>query len=111
MADECRGGGSATVILSLLVGAAIGGSIALLLAPSSGQETRKKLQSSGDEALDRLHAMLGDAEHKLREPLDEIQELLRDKKEIFIAAVEAGKQAAKQQADKQQAEHKKSAKA
>jgi gas vesicle protein len=99
MADDCKNGGSATVLLSFLVGAAIGGGLTLLLAPRSGQETREKLLNSGDEALDRLHALLGDAEHKLREPLDEIQELLRDKKEIFIAAVEAGKQAAKEKAE------------
>lgn len=96
MADECRSSGSA-VVLSFLVGAALGGGLALLLAPRSGEETRKQLRASGDEAVDKLRGMLTDVEHKLREPLDEIQELLRDKKEIFVAAVEAGKQAVQEQ--------------
>ena len=44
---------------------------------------------------------LDEAEQKIREPLDEIQEALQEKKEIFLAAVEAGKQAAEDQAELQ----------
>jgi len=106
MADECKSNGSA-VVLSFLVGAALGGGLALLLAPRSGEETRKQLRASGDEAVERLRGMLTDAENKLREPLGEIQELLRDKKEIFMAAVEAGKQAAEGQTEQKPSGQKK----
>lgn len=108
MSDECKGNGSA-VVLSFLVGAALGGGLALLLAPRSGEETRKQLRASGDDAVERLRGMISDAENKLREPIDEIQELLRDKKDIFLAAVEAGKQAAQEQSGQKPSGQKKQA--
>jgi gas vesicle protein len=100
MSDDCRGSG--TVLLSFLVGAAVGGGLALLMAPRSGEETREQLREAGDEARERMRDVLGDAEEKLREPLEEIQNLLQEKKEVFLAAVEAGKQAAKEQGEKKE---------
>jgi len=102
MTDECRGSGGGGMLLSFLFGAVIGGGIALLMTPRSGQETRDQIREAGDEARERLHGLLKEAEVRLREPLDDIQQILQDKKEVFWAAVEAGKQAAKEQAGKQQ---------
>ena len=106
MAEECNNHHGVAVLLSFLLGAAVGGGLALLMAPRSGEETRGQLRAAGDDAVDRLQAVLGEAEEKLRGPLEEIQELLKDKKEIFLAAVEAGKQAAREKAEQKQSESK-----
>jgi len=102
MTDECRGSGGGGMLLSFLFGAVIGGGIALLMTPRSGQETRDQIRETGEDARERLRGLLKEAEERLREPLDDIQQMIEDKKEVFWAAVEAGKKAAKDQAEKQQ---------
>jgi len=100
MADECKGQGG-SILLSFLAGAVIGGGLALLMAPRSGEETRQSLRDAGDETREKLRNLVDDAEHRLREPLEEIQTALQEKKEVFLAAVEAGKQAAQEQSNLQ----------
>jgi len=100
MADECKGQGGA-LLMSFFAGAVIGGGLALLMAPRSGEETRETLKVAGDEARERLRTMMDEAEQRLREPLDEIQTMLKEKKEVFVAAVEAGKLAAQEEAQRQ----------
>jgi len=46
--------GAGSVLLAFLAGAAVGGVAALLLAPGSGEHTRRRLVELGDEARDRL---------------------------------------------------------
>jgi len=99
MANDCSGNGG-TVFLSFLVGAVVGGGLALLMAPRSGEETREQLKVAGDEARERMRNVLDDAERRLRQPLDEIQQMLEEKKEVFWAAVDAGKEAAREQSER-----------
>ncbi len=48
------GSGAGTVLLAFLTGAAIGGAVALLFAPRSGDDTRRRLVEIGEEARDKL---------------------------------------------------------
>ncbi|HVP66727.1 MAG TPA: YtxH domain-containing protein [Anaeromyxobacteraceae bacterium] len=55
MREYSSGGGSAgSVLLAFLTGAAVGGIVALLLAPRSGPETRRRLVEMSDEAREKL---------------------------------------------------------
>jgi gas vesicle protein len=65
MSENNGGVGAGGVILAFLAGAAIGGVAALLLAPRSGEQTRKRLAELSDEAkekLARVPSALRDAE-------------------------------------------------
>ncbi len=65
------------VVGALLVGAAIGGALGILLAPAKGSDTRKKMVGKTDDLNEALH-------EKFKSLLDEV------KKEVEIAREKAG---------------------
>ncbi len=79
---------------AFLIGGLIGGAIALLYAPRSGEETREILLSEGQETADRVMQSIRDAQVRLeavnQETRDRLQQLqviaqetLDEEKEIF----------------------------
>jgi gas vesicle protein len=94
------GGGASGVILSFLVGALTGAAAAVLLAPRSGRETREMLGERWRDTADRGRHLRDEALEKSRGALDEAsgyvdrqKEALEKRRERLAAAVEAGKQA------------------
>ena len=77
--NSCPVGGYVT---AFAVGALIGAGLALLYAPRSGKETRELIAQRTRDLKD-----------KAAETLDEAKEMIREKKAEIVAAVEAGKQA------------------
>lgn len=73
-------------LAAFAVGALAGAAIALLYAPRTGRETRELIAQKTRELKDKA----GDA-------LDEGKELLLNKKAELLAAVEAGKQAMREE--------------
>ena len=93
MADECRSSDCGSLFLAFVMGAAIGGGLALLAAPRSGRETRDKIRGMADEVGDRIKTMSDDAQARIRETIQEGKETLQEKKDLVKSAVEAGKEA------------------
>lgn len=93
MSDECRCGNAGTVFLAFVMGAAIGGGLALLTAPRSGKETRDKLGDMADEVRLRVREIAAEAEAKIKETIEEGCEVLKEKKELVKSVVDAGKEA------------------
>ena len=93
MADDCRDCGVGSVFLAFVLGAAIGGGLALLTAPRSGQETRDKIKDLADDTKDRLRTMADDAEARVKKAVEEGREILEEKKDLIQAAIKAGKDA------------------
>ena len=62
-------GSTGSVLLAFAVGALAGAAIALLYAPSSGEETRRKLAQKAREGRDNLAS----AVHKGREVYDQVR--------------------------------------
>jgi gas vesicle protein len=102
MANECRSSDCGSVFLAFVMGAAIGGGLALLAAPSSGKETRDKIREMADEAGDRIKKMSDDAQTRIRETIQEGKETLQEKKDLIKSAVEAGKEAMEAERSKHQ---------
>lgn len=86
-------GQAGNVLVAFLLGAAIGGGIALLTAPRSGRETREKLRGLAGETRDRIRRIAEDAEEKIADVLHEGQESIMLKRDMVKAAVEAGREA------------------
>lgn len=62
------------VILALLVGAAVGGALGILLAPQSGKETRKKIAGKTDDFTKSLkskfNSLIGEAKAEFQNAQD-----------------------------------------
>jgi len=78
-------------VAALAIGAAIGAGLALLYAPRSGKETRALLAEKGR-----------DLKGKADDLLEETKEFVQAKKSEIVAAVEAGKQAMREERAKHQ---------
>jgi len=81
-------------VVAFLVGALIGAGIALLLAPGSGQETRRRLMDGGARIRDAAGTGMREAQRHIGEKLEMAREGARGGVEAVKGAVEVGKKAA-----------------
>jgi gas vesicle protein len=63
MSQQNGGIGAGTVLFAFLAGATVGGVVALLFAPQSGEKTRQKLLAMGEDARESV----GRVPHAVRE--------------------------------------------
>ena len=92
MADD-KGINVSTVFLSFLAGAAVGGGLALLVAPKTGKELREKIADLTDDAVTRIKDYATEAQSKISATLEDGKEMIKEKKSILSSAIEAGKEA------------------
>lgn len=104
--SEDRNGASG-VILSFLLGGLAGAALAILFAPRSGKETRDMLGEKVREGAERGREFREKAVSRGREILDDAGEYLEKHKETLekrrdrlAAAVEAGRQAYRDEKEK-----------
>jgi len=90
---EEEGFSAGSVLMSFLLGGIVGAGLALLLAPQSGEETRKKIKEFADDVKDKTTGLVDQTKHTVTDLVDEGKELYEEKKSIFKAAVDAGKDA------------------
>jgi gas vesicle protein len=75
-------GNSAGVVLAFALGALAGAAVALLYAPASGEETRRKLAEKARESRERAEAMAREG-----------REFVTRQRDNITAAVERGREA------------------
>lgn len=80
-----NGGEAGTIILAFVLGAITGATVALLMAPATGEETRRMLADRAREGADRARAAAGQG-----------RELWNRQRETFANAVERGREAYQQ---------------
>jgi gas vesicle protein len=90
--DE-EGYSSGSVLLAFVLGGMVGAGVALLLAPQSGTETRRKIKELTDDVKEKATDYAGTAKEKVVSTVDKAKELYEEKKSAISAAVEAGKEA------------------
>jgi gas vesicle protein len=106
--DDDRDSNASSVILAFLLGGLTGAAVALLYAPRSGQETRdllsERMRETADrgremkeQAVGRGRALVNDATNYV----DRQKQELESRKERFSAAVEAGRQAYREEKQKE----------
>jgi gas vesicle protein len=106
MSDD-RGSGASGVILSFMLGGLVGAALAVLFAPRSGEETRELLEEKLRDGVERGRRLRDRAMAKGREALedasgylDKQRETLEKRRDRLAAAVEAGRQAYREEKEK-----------
>lgn len=92
MKDE-EGFSAGSVLLSFLLGGMVGAGLALLLAPQSGEETRKKIKEFTDDVRDKAEDYVTQAKEGVNATVERGKHFVDEKKSVIAAAVEAGKEA------------------
>ena len=92
--------GAGEKLLFLMLGAVIGAATALLLAPKSGEETRKMLMSKAREGADTISSQSKVVAQKTSEYLDRGKEVVQQQRNSLNAAFEAGKKAYREEKEK-----------
>ncbi|MGO9612186.1 MAG: YtxH domain-containing protein [Dissulfurispiraceae bacterium] len=112
--DECCSFGTGSVLLSFLLGGLVGAGLALLLAPQSGPDTRRKIREFAgdtaertseylDEAKEKAGTYVSQAKGRVTATVEKAKNLFEDKKSAVAAAVEAGKEAYDKEVNKETA--------
>jgi gas vesicle protein len=93
MRHEEGGFSAGSVLLSFLLGGMVGAGLALLLAPQSGVETRKRIREFTDDVREKAAEYVGQTKEKVVSAVEKGKHLVEEKKSALTAAFEAGKEA------------------
>lgn len=99
MNDE-GGFSSGSVLLSFLLGGMVGAGLALLLAPQSGPETRKKIMDIAEDVKEKAGEYMSQAKDRVTSTVDKGKSFVEEKKSLIAAAFEAGKEAYEKEVQK-----------
>jgi len=107
MSNDERNAGTSGVLLSFLLGALSGAALAILFAPRSGRETREILGEKLRETAERGRQLGERAVEKGKEVaedasgfVDRGRDVLEKRRDRLAAAVEAGRQAYRDEKEK-----------
>ena len=78
-------------VLSFLIGAAVGGGIALLTAPQSGKRTREQLKSVARDAKEKVEDYYDEMKDKTAEATEKVQGYYQEAKQTVGSTVDAAK--------------------
>ncbi len=98
MSEE--GHGSASILLSFLLGGVVGAGLALLLAPQSGQETRRRIRELADDVSEKASDYAGQARERVNAMVDEGKGYYEEKRSLIKSALDAGKEAYEKEKEK-----------
>ncbi len=94
-------------IFAFVAGALCGAIAGILLAPQSGEETRKKLQEQAEKIRERgavfvekAHDLIEEGKEKVSEFVEREKGGLKEKRSIIAKAVEAGKRAMNEEVER-----------
>jgi len=77
---------SASVLVAFAVGAAVGAAVALLYAPASGEETRRKLVEKAREGRDKAESLAREGREFLDRQRDNIATVMERGREAYESA-------------------------
>lgn len=104
MRHEEEGFSSGSVLLAFLLGGMVGAGLALLLAPQSGPEIRRKIKEFAEDVKEKASDYVSNAKDKtvdyashakerVASTVEKAKGMYEEKKSAIAAAVEAGKEA------------------
>lgn len=89
--ENGRTGGN--VLIAFGLGALVGAAAAVLFAPASGQETRKRIKDFTSDTLDKAGDFAGGVKDRMAGGFQKGKEAITDRKNMIKSAIDAGKEA------------------
>ncbi len=83
----------------------MGAGVALLLAPKSGEETRRRIRELADDVREKAEGYVEQTKGKVMSTLEKGKSLVEEKKSVITAAVQAGKEAYEKETERLAKEH------
>jgi len=93
MAQEESGFSASSMLLAFLLGGVVGAGVALLVAPKTGQETRRTIKDLAEDVKEKAESYIEQAREKAESAVEKGKDFLEKEKSIITSAVEAGKEA------------------
>jgi gas vesicle protein len=81
MAKHDENGSVMSVLSAFVLGSLIGAGVALLMAPQSGEETRRQLRDRGVEMRDRAEDTMEETRHRAEKTLDQVADRAKQQTE------------------------------
>jgi gas vesicle protein len=91
-------------MFSFLLGGIVGAGLALLLAPQSGIETRRKITEASDDLKHKADELAKQAKSSVESAIEKGREVVEEKKSVLSSAIEAGREAFHKEKNKEAAE-------
>ena len=93
------------LISTFAAGATVGAGFALLYAPKSGRETREGIVELSTNTLEKVREYNREAQDKIRTLVEEGRHTLSEGRTMLLSAIEAGKEAIRQECCRQRETH------
>jgi gas vesicle protein len=94
--QDCRYS-AGKVVCSFFVGGLVGAGVALLVAPKTGEETRRMIKELAEEVKAKAEDYVDQVKSKATAYVEKGKDLIEKEKDIITKTVEAGKEAYKKE--------------
>ena len=97
MSEQDSGFNAGTILLSFFFGGLIGAGVALLIAPKTGEETRRMIKELAEEVKEKAGDYIDQAKGTATAYLEKGKDFVEKEKNLVTKSVEAGKEAYKKE--------------
>jgi gas vesicle protein len=95
-----EGHSSSALLLSFLLGGAVGAGLALLMAPQAGSDTRQKIRDFTDDIKDKTTDYVDLTKEKMTSAVEKGKSSYEGKRSLIKSAIDAGKDAYEKEKEK-----------
>ena len=97
MSAQDSGFNARTILLSFFFGGLIGAGVALLIAPKTGEETRRMIKELAEEVKEKAEDYIDQAKGAATAYVEKGKDFVEKEKNLITKSVEAGKEAYKKE--------------
>ena len=97
MSEQDCGCSAGKVVCSFFIGGLIGAGVALLIAPKTGEETRRMIKELAEEVKEKAEAYIDQAKGTATAYVEKGKDFVEKEKDLITKTMEAGKEAYKKE--------------
>ena len=97
MSEQCCGVSAGKVVCSFFIGGLIGAGVALLIAPKTGEETRRMIKELAEEVKQKAEDYIDQAKRTATAYVEKGKDFVEKEKNVITKTMEAGKEAYKKE--------------